>query len=278
MIQNMVNPMTLEPFIIKKIIHENKDTFTLELLSENHKKFEFEAGQFNMLYVFGVGEVPISISGDPKKSDKLIHTIRNVGTVTNVMSKLKKNDVIGVRGPYGTSWPVEKAKGKNVFIFAGGLGLAPLRPAIYQILSNLHLYKKVTIFYGAKDPENMIFEKELETWKNHFDVDLQMTVDHDLGIWKGNVGVITSLIEKINFNPDDSIAMVCGPEIMMYFSAVLLENKGLSPENIYISMERNMKCAIGLCGHCQFGADFICKDGAVFPYNKMKNLITKREV
>ena len=270
--------MIPEPFIITKKKKESKDTFTFELFSESLKNFVFKPGQFNMLYLFGIGEVPVSISGHPENTEKLIHTIRNVGIVTNGMSKLKKGDVIGVRGPFGSEWPVETAKGKDVIIVAGGLGLAPLRPAIYQILSNRELYEKVIILYGAREPENIIFEKEIHKWRSSFDIDVRVTVDHAINVWHGEVGVITSLIKKSSFNVDNSISMVCGPELMMRFSAIELENKGVNSKNIFISMERNMKCAIGFCGHCQYGPKFICKDGAVFCYEELKYLLNKREV
>ena len=264
------------PFEIIKTTRETKDTFNIELKPEN--EFKFIPGQFNMLYLFGVGEVPISISGDPDKPEKLIHTIRNVGTVTNLISKLKKNDVIGVRGPFGNPWPVEHSKGKDMLIIAGGLGLAPVRPLIYQILNHREEFDNVTILYGAREPKGIIFEKELHKWRSRFDIEVELTVDFSASSWHGNIGVITSLIKRLNIVPDKAIAMICGPEIMMRFSALELENKGVKSENIYLSMERNMKCAIGFCGHCQFGSEFVCKNGPVFPYKRIKNLLTIREL
>lgn len=269
--KNELNPMIPVPFVISKIKRENKDTFTIELETPN--KFEFKAGQFNMLYLFGVGEVAISISGDQNKTDKLVHTIRNVGTVTNRISNLKKNDVLGVRGPFGSSWKIENFHQKDIFIIAGGLGLAPVRPIIYYIINNRNKFNKVTILYGTKKPSEIIFEKELHKWKSKFDIDLKIIVDKPDSNWKGNTGLITTLIKDLNIDPNKSIAMICGPEIMMKFSAIEMENKGVNPQNIYLSMERNMKCAIGLCGHCQYGSKFICKDGPVFSYLEIKHLL-----
>lgn len=269
--KHQTDPMIPIPFVISKIKKETKDTFTIELDTPN--KFEFKAGQFNMLYLFGVGEVAISISGDQSKREKLIHTIRNVGSVTNRISNLKKNDVLGVRGPFGSSWQIEKFQNKDILIIAGGLGLAPVRPIIYYILNNRNSFNKVTILYGTKNPNEIIFKNELHKWKSSFDIDLQIIVDNPDSNWKGNTGLITTLIKNLNLVLDNTIAMICGPEIMMKVSAIEVENKGLNPQNIYLSMERNMKCAIGLCGHCQYGSKFICKDGPVFSYLEIKHLL-----
>jgi NAD(P)H-flavin reductase len=269
--KNQIDPMIPIPFVISKIKKETKDTFTIELDTPN--KFEFKAGQFNMLYLFGVGEVAISISGDPSKREKLVHTIRNVGSVTNRISNLKKNDVLGVRGPFGSSWQIEKFQNKDILIIAGGLGLAPVRPIIYYILNNRNSFNKVTILYGTKNPNEIIFKNELHKWKSSFDIDLQIIVDNPDSNWKGNTGLITTLIRNLNVVPDNTITMICGPEIMMKVSAIEIASKGLNPQNIYLSMERNMKCAIGLCGHCQYGSKFICKDGPVFSYLEIKHLL-----
>lgn len=269
--KHQIDPMIPIPFVISKIKKETKDTFTIELDTPN--KFEFKAGQFNMLYLFGVGEVAISISGDPSKREKLVHTIRNVGSVTNRISNLKKNDVLGVRGPFGSSWQIENFQNKDILIIAGGLGLAPVRPIIYYILNNRNSFNKVTILYGTKNPNEIIFKNELHKWKSSFDIDLQIIVDNPDSNWKGNTGLITTLIKNLNFVPDNTIAMICGPEIMMKVSSIEVQNKGLNPQNIYLSMERNMKCAIGLCGHCQYGSKFICKDGPVFSYLEIKHLL-----
>lgn len=273
------NPMLPASYSIGKVIKETEDVFTLELKPVNgNKDFAFKSGQFNMLYQFGVGEVPISISGDPGKPDRLIHTIRATGTVTGQMKNLKKGGVLGVRGPYGSHWPVEEARGKDVVLVTGGIGLAPLRPVIYQLLSERERYGKINILYGTRTPADILFRKELERWRKRFDLEVEVTVDRAERDWKSTVGVVTCLMSKAFFDPGNTVAMVCGPEVMMRFVVLELKKHGLNGEDIYISMERNMKCAIGFCGHCQFGPNFICKDGPVFRFDRVHHLFARREV
>ncbi len=273
------NPMLPQIFQVRSRKQETSDTFTLELEPvEPETEFIFKPGQFNMLYVFGVGEVPISISGDPEKVSRITHTTRMVGTVTKAMGKLKKGDLIGVRGPFGSSWPVDRCSDCDIVIVAGGIGLAPLRPAIYYILRHRENYNRVILLYGARTPGDILYKHEIEKWKSRFDFEVYVTVDRGTSGWKGNVGVVTTLIPRAPFDPQNAIAFVCGPEIMMRFTALELIKRGVSEDNIFISMERNMKCGIGLCGHCQFGPVFICKDGPVFSYSQVKNLIFKREI
>ncbi|MCS7158086.1 MAG: FAD/NAD(P)-binding protein [Blastocatellia bacterium] len=275
----MPNPMEPRPYRIRRVQKETADTFTLELTPVNGTAaFSFAPGQFNMLYVFGVGEIPISISGDPEKPTTLVHTTRVVGTVTKAMRQLKRGDVLGVRGPFGSHWPVEEAEGSDVVIVAGGIGLAPLRPALYHILSRREKYGKVVLLYGARTPEDLLYRNELSRWRAQFDLEVYVTVDRATGGWRGNVGVVTTLIPRAPFDPLNAIAMVCGPEVMMRFTALELERRGVKADNIFLSMERNMKCAIGFCGHCQFGPTFVCKDGPVFRYSRIKEWITKWEV
>jgi NAD(P)H-flavin reductase len=273
------DPMVPSPFRVQRVRQETHDTFTLELQPVlGGDGFSFQAGQFNMLYVFGVGEVPISISGDPTKSKMLVHTTRAVGTVTKAMRRLKRGNILGVRGPFGSHWPVEVAAGSDVVIVAGGIGLAPLRPAMYQLLSRRDQYGKVVLLYGARTPEEILFPRELERWRAQFDLEVHVTVDRAMGGWRGNVGVVTTLIQKAPFNARNTTAMVCGPEVMMRFTVMELLKRGVKTDNIHISMERNMKCAIGFCGHCQFGPVFVCKDGPVFVYGRIKDLLTKWEI
>jgi NAD(P)H-flavin reductase len=272
------DPMTTFPYHVQRLRHETYDTFTLELKpARDFELTPFEAGQFNMLYVFGLGEVPISISGDPGSPDKLVHTTRAVGAVTKAMRKLRRGNIIGVRGPYGTTWPVKEAMGKDVLIIAGGIGLAPLRPSIYHILNHRDQYGKVSLLYGTRTPEDILYKRDLEKWRSRLDLEVFITVDRAIGDWRGNVGVVTTLIPKAPFDPHNTIAMVVGPEIMMRFSVLELQKRGLEPKDIYLSMERNMKCGVGLCGHCQLGGVFVCKDGPVFRYEQLKDLFSKRE-
>ncbi len=273
------DPMLPQLYRVQHVLHEIPDTFTLELEPEDGSAIPpFATGQFNMLYVFGVGEIPISISGDPAKRKPLIHTTRAVGTVSRAMRELKPEDVIGVRGPFGSSWPLERAMGKDIVIVTGGIGLAPLRSAMYQITAQREKYGKVALLYGARTPEDILYRKELEHWRAHFDLEVDVTVDHAMGTWRDSVGVVTRLIPRASFDPQNTMALVCGPEIMMRFSAAELEKSGVAAGNIFVSMERNMKCAVGFCGHCQYGPDFVCKDGPVFQYSHVKDLLVKWEI
>ena len=240
--------------------------------------FPFVPGQFNMLYAFGVGEAAISISGDPANPGRLIHTIRAVGKVSEALARLKPGDALGVRGPYGGGWPVEAAAGSDVVIVAGGLGLAPLRPSLYRLMAERDRYRRIVVLCGARSPADILFRQELERWRTRLDVDVEVTVDHAGPDWRGNVGVVTTLIPRAAFDPPHTVAMVCGPEVMMRFAAIELEKAGVAPEAIYLSMERNMKCAIGHCGHCQFSSDFVCKDGPVATYARLGRLLAMREI
>ncbi len=256
------------PMRIKRRMRDTPDTFTI-VLDVPQPPFVLEAGQFNMLYAFGVGEVPISISGVSKNGGELVHTIRDVGTVTHALSLLRKDGVVGVRGPYGRGWPLEAARGKDVILAAGGIGLAPLRPAIRHVLDHREEYGRVVILYGARTPQDMLYLPEIQKWRGRLDTKMSVTVDRASRKWLGNVGVITQLVAASRVDPDETIAMVCGPEIMMHYMQIHLAKLGLPNDQIYVSMERNMKCAIGRCGHCQYGGDFICKDGPVFTFDEI---------
>jgi NAD(P)H-flavin reductase len=269
--------MTPEFFRILRTQKDTHDTYTIELEPPS-KNFSFAPGQFNMIYHFGVGEVPISICGDPTVRNKLVHTIRAVGTVTKSIQKLKKGDIVGVRGPFGTQWPVEESTGNDIVIIAGGIGLPPLRPSIYHILANREKYGKVILLYGTRTPKDILYRKELEQWRSRFDMEVHITVDRAAADWKGNVGVVTTLIPRSHFDPLNTVAMLVGPEIMMRFTVQELQKRGVPIDNIYVSMERNMKCGIGFCGHCQCGPTFICKDGPVYRYPMIKDIFVKREI
>jgi NAD(P)H-flavin reductase len=271
-------PMEPRPFRIEKVKRELDDTFTMELVPEGGGEFRFEAGQFNMLYVFGVGEVPISISGDPGDDSKLIHTTRMVGAVTKAMGALKAGDAVGVRGPFGKSWPVEAAFGNDLVIMAGGVGLAPLRPAIYQALANREKFGKLVLLYGARTPNDILFPKELEKWRGRFDTEVLVTVDRAVEGWGGNVGVVTKLVGRSTFDPFNTTVFACGPEIMMRYGVQTMLSAGVDASNVYVSMERNMKCGIGFCGHCQWGSGFVCKDGPVFRYDEIADVFSVREL
>jgi NAD(P)H-flavin reductase len=204
--------------------------------------------------------------------------VRNVGAVSAAIAKLEAGATIGVRGPFGTSWPVVAAQGADVLFVAGGLGLAPLRPAIYHVLANRPRYGRVVILFGSRNPKDMLYRRELEQWRQRLDVDIEVTVDHADADWHGNVGVVPALIRRVAFDPHDSFALVCGPEVMMRFTVSALRAEGVVSDRIYLSMERNMKCAIGLCGHCQFGPVFVCKDGPVMRFDKIAEIFAMREI
>ena len=271
--------MTPQPLRIIRRERENKDTFTLVLTGPDVdlKTKRFTPGQFNMLYTFGVGEVPISFSGDPKLGT-IEHTIRDQGMVTRAIGRMRVGDIIGVRGPFGNVWPLEDAEQKDIIILAGGLGLAPLRPVIYHILANRDRFNQVVLFYGARTPGDLLYKTQLTRWRSRFDIEVEVTVDQALDNWRGNVGVITTLTPTTQVRPENTLAMLCGPEIMMRFCVEKLQKLGISLQNIFVSLERNMKCAIGHCGHCQYGPNFICKDGPVFRFNKIDWLFRQREI
>ncbi len=264
---------------VENYIKDTHDTFTLELIPEEQGgRFSFQPGQFNMLYVFGVGEVPISISGDPLSPLPLRHTTRVVGNVTKHLGDLKAGDTIGIRGPFGSIWPAERADGNNAIIVAGGIGLAPLRPLMYQLLSQRKKYKRIILLYGARTPQDILYHQELKSLSEKSDIEIVITVDKASRTWKGNVGVVPALIPRFQVDPDSTVAYLCGPEIMMNFTIMALTKQGIKEESIYLSMERNMKCAIGFCGHCQYGPYFICKDGPVFRYDGVKRIFRIQEI
>jgi len=266
-------------FRVTRARRETSDSVTLELAARDGDTwFPFRAGQFNMLYAFGIGEVPISISGDPTAPETLVHTIRAVGSVTRALCDMKKGDIVGVRGPFGSSWPVEHAQGRDVVVVAGGIGLPPVRPILYEVLAHRSLYGRLILLYGSRTPEDLVFPKELERWRARLDVDVQVTVDTAARGWRGNVGFVTTLVPRAPFSPENAVAFVCGPELMMRFAATELQRRGLAPRDIHISMERNMKCGVGLCGHCQCGPLFMCKDGPVFALPAVQRFLTIREL
>ncbi len=278
-IATTTEPMLSQPYVVCGIAKETPDTFTLTLEPENEANgAPFQPGQFSMLWVFGVGELPISISGQPWQRDQLLYTVRSVGQATHALVSQKVGGDIGVRGPFGTGWPIEAARGRDVILVAGGIGLAPLRPVIYHVLRNRKQYGRLVVLYGSRSPRDLLYRKELSSWARQADTQVLLTVDYGGLSWRGHVGVVTTLFKYARLQPTRSVAMVCGPEIMMRFVSHELETYGLKSENIYLSMERNMKCAVGFCGHCQWGPYFICKDGPIFPYANIGPLLEKYEL
>jgi NAD(P)H-flavin reductase len=272
------DPMLPAPWILKRIWRETHDTFSFALNPSNGGESRFQPGQFSMLWVFGVGELPISISGDPAEPGSLIYTVRSVGPATQALVTRDPGNTLGVRGPYGTGWPVEAARGRDIVLVAGGIGLAPLRPLIYHIFRNREQFGRLVILYGARSPGDLLYRKELALWGRERDMQVLSTVDYGGTNWRGRVGVVTSLFKFLRLQPARTIAMVCGPEIMMRFVARELAQRGIAATDVYLSMERNMKCAVGFCGHCQWGSHFICKDGPVFPYARIAPLLDSYEL
>jgi NAD(P)H-flavin reductase len=275
---SLPDPVVPRIYRVGRLRRELPDTVTLEVAPSNGGRPAFRPGQFNMLYVFGVGEIAVSLSGDSADKTHFVHTVRDVGAVSKAITKLETGATIGLRGPFGVGWPVEAAEGSHIVIVAGGLGLSPLRPAIYHILANRARYGRVVILFGSRNPHDMLYRHELEEWRQHLDVSVEVTVDHADADWRGNVGVVPALIPRATFDPLRTVAFVCGPEVMMRYTVRALHEAGVSSERIYLSMERNMKCAIGLCGHCQFGPTFICKDGPVMQYGTIADIFATREV
>lgn len=273
----MINNDPYLPFeaeIIEKI-EESATIFTLNLRFTDHavhQNFKFQPGQFNMLYLYGVGEVAISIVSDPTEGAYLSHTIRQVGRVTQAMHQLKVGDRIGVRGPYGRGWPVAEARGRDVVVVTGGLGCAPAVSMIRYILKRRSDYGHLSILQGVKHSDDFIFHKQYDLWQKSPDTEIHIAADAAGPKWPWSVGYVTDMINQLNIKPENTIAMMCGPEMMMHNAIKVLGRHGVPEERMYLSMERNMECGIGQCGHCQFGGLFLCKDGPVFAYNQIKPL------
>jgi NAD(P)H-flavin reductase len=231
--------------------------------------YRFQPGQFNMLYVPGYGEAAISICSDSEKRETIGHTVRFVGNVTRAINRLKIGDVVGVRGPFGTHWPVENLEGRDLVIACGGIGVPPLRPAIYHILHNRAKYGKVILLYGARTPADLLYTSELDEWRKS-DIDVQITVDRADANWQGQVGVVSMLFYRIRLDQTRTAVLTCGPEIMIRFVVFEALARRVPTNQIFVSMERNMKCGQGSCGHCQIGPFFVCKDGPVFPYSAVE--------
>lgn len=262
---------------VEAVRPELVDTVSLELAPPTGEAPAFEPGQFNMLYAFGVGEAAISVSGDPATRARIVHTVRAVGPVSQALAELAVGATVGVRGPFGQGWPTSAARGRDLLLIAGGLGLAPLRPALLRVLAERAHYGRVIVLAGMRTPPEILFRASLEAWGARADLEVEVTVDRGDAAWRGHVGVVTSLIPRLALEPRNTVAFVCGPELMMRHAAEALRAVGLEPAQIFVSMERNMKCAIGLCGHCQFGPAFVCKDGPVMRFDRVARALAVRE-
>lgn len=271
------HPMTPAPYRIRSRRPDRADTVTLTLEPLEGAAPPFLPGQFTMLYAPGVGEIPISISGRAR-SGGYVQTIRAVGAVSRALCHLPVGSVVGVRGPYGSAWRPSAAAGMDVVVAAGGLGLAPLRPVIRELAAHGSRYGRISLIVGTRTPATLIYPRELARWRDVNGIDVQVTVDHPDRTWKGPVGLVTKLIDRIVFEPRRTYAFVCGPEIMMRAVAAELVRRHVPAERIALSLERNMKCGIGRCGHCQLGPLFTCVDGPVLGYDRAAPLLEVREL
>ena len=276
MSSQMLNRLTRA--VVSGVIKETPDTYTLLFdLGGGRSPADFEPGQFNMLYVYGVGEVPISVAS-ARGERSLMHTVRSVGKVTSLLTKLEAGESIGVRGPFGRPWPLADAEGKQLLLIAGGLGLPPLRPVIEEALAAPDRFRGVRIIYGARTPADLIYGREYQRWGATRGGSLLLTVDRGTNEWSGNVGVVTTLFKKAGIDGRRAVAFICGPELMIKYSILELQRQGVSEGSMFVSMERNMSCGVGTCGHCQLGPLFICRDGPVFAYPRVKKYFPREGI
>jgi anaerobic sulfite reductase subunit B len=269
-------PMRPARYLVAARRAETYDTVTLMLRAVGDPIGPPRPGQFTMLYAYGVGEVPVSVSGFGH-NQVLVQTIRAVGAVTRALCAAAPGDMIGVRGPFGTDWPLSAADGRDMLVIAGGIGLAPLRPVLLTALDERARYDRVVLLVGARSPGDLLFTRELDTWRRR-GADVQVTVDHGNADWHGQVGLVTGLIEGAVGDPAWTAAFVCGPEIMMRLCAEALVNCGIAAADIRVSLERNMRCGTALCGHCQLGPLLLCRDGPVVSYAEAAPLVAKKEL
>ncbi len=266
------NPWLAHTVVIRDIKQEVAGVATYQLTFQDQRhatSYGFLPGQFNMLYLPGAGEIPISLSENPRATESWAHTVRVAGNVTRTLAGLKVGETLGLRGPFGSSWPLAECIGRDVVLVSGGIGLAPLRPAIYALLNDRRQFGRLNLLYGARTPDTLLYADEYDDWSARGMI-VHTTVDRSGTGWMGNVGVVTLLLERLRtFDPRNTLLLCCGPEVMMKFTAMAALDRGLTPSQIWVSTERNMQCAIGLCGHCQLGPEFICKDGPVFRYDRI---------
>jgi NAD(P)H-flavin reductase len=268
--------MTPVPYHVTARREETADTVTLDLAADDASLTEPLPGQFMMMYAFGVGEVPISVSGCPSDDGVLSHTIRAVGPVSHALCGLVPGRPVGLRGPFGTDWPLAAAEGRDLVVVGGGIGLAPLRPVVRRVLADRGRFGRVTLLVGARRPDSLLFASQLADWRGHFDLDVSITVDAASGDWRGDVGVVTKLLPRVPLEPARTVAVVCGPEVMIRAVARELIGLGVESERLFVSLERNMRCGLGHCGHCQLGPLFVCTAGPVVAWSTAVPLLGVR--
>jgi sulfite reductase subunit B len=261
---------TLAEMVKIESLNENTKLFTLYL--QDGRDLGHRAGQFVEVSVFGIGEAPISVTSSPTRNGTFELCIREVGDVTRALHRLKPGSKVGIRGPFGNGFPVEKMRGKDLLFAPGGIGLFPLRSVINQVLDERESFGRVIILYGAGNPSELLFKDELAQWEARDDVESHVTVDRGDENWTGNVGVITTLFPKITVNPRNTVALTVGPPVMYRFVLIELLSKGIQDGNIFLSLERRMKCGLGKCGHCQINNVYVCQKGPVFSYAQLKEL------
>lgn len=257
-------------------LQESPSIFTLRLQIDDPVRradYRFESGQFNMVYLYGVGEVPVSIVSDPDRPELLDHTIRAVGRVTRGLARLRVGDTVGLRGPFGRGWPLQQALGQDVVLATGGLGCAPLVSVIRYVLGRREQFGRLVIMQGVKHSDDLIWRQQYEAWASMPDTQVLLAADQAGPGWPWRVGRPTELVKQARFDRKRHIVLMCGPEIMMRLMAAALVERGALEDRIWLSMERNMQCAVGHCGHCQRGPRFVCRDGPVFGFNAVKSLL-----
>jgi anaerobic sulfite reductase subunit B len=268
--------MLPRPFRLSARAQDTADTWTLELEPVAGDPPAIAPGQFVMAYAFGIGEVPISVSGATGRPSPVVLTVRAVGAVTRAICDAAAGAVLGLRGPFGNTWPVDAAVGGDIVVVAGGIGLAPLRPVVLNVLERRRQFEAACVLYGARTPGDLLYPSELEGWRDSLEV--AVTVDAAGADWRGHVGVVPKLVGAASFRPKETHAFVCGPEVMMEFTVEALLERGVPADRIHLSMERHMDCGIGLCGHCQLGPTLICRDGPVYTYADLASLLGTREL
>ena len=266
----------LRPARVLERRRETADVTTLTLAREDGGT-DVLPGQFAMLYAFGAGEVPISYSGDPRRPER-VHTLRAVGAVTRALGEAPVGTELGVRGPFGRGWPLDEAEGRHVVVLGGGIGLAPLRPVLYALAAGAPRAARVTVLHGARTPQNLLFEASLAAWREQAGFAVQTIVDRASTDWTGRVGVLPALLDRLEGPLEDALVFMCGPEVMLRYGVRSLIRRGVPPTAIHVSLERNMQCAVGSCGHCQLGGVFVCRDGPVFPWPEVASRLAVKEI